>query len=94
MIVGDFVNSAGVRMPVRLLTGFEYTSERGVLNIKVTKAFSSTTDITSNEQLQFMVPFLLTRPSIDYTYEFIHQANRDYIIKQYGNNLLYCSNLP
>lgn len=93
MIIGDFVNAAGVRSPVRLLTGFEYTSERGGLNIKVTKASSSTTDVASNQQLQLMVPFFLTRPNIDYIYEFVHQSNRDYLIKQNGNNLMYCSNI-
>ncbi|WP_320699773.1 hypothetical protein [Enterobacter bugandensis] len=92
-ISGDYISPAGVRTPVKLVSGMAYQATGEDYHVRFTGNKTSLRGEEVPDDFTHLLPFSVTSENVDYVYRFRRQNDGSYLIRQNGIPLLLCKNI-
>ncbi|VTM93055.1 Uncharacterised protein [Raoultella planticola] len=93
-ITGDYLSPAGVRTPVKSVTGIIYQRDGQDYHVRFTGNKASFRGGNINDKFDHLLPFSVTSENVDYVYQFRQQNDGSYLIIQNGIPLMLCEKIP
>lgn len=93
-ISGDYISPAGVRVPVKLVSGIAYQAAGEDYHVRFTGNKTSYRGDDIHDEFIHLLPLAVTSQNVNYVYHLRQQNNGSYLIRQNGIPLLLCKNIP
>ncbi|HGX3398370.1 TPA: hypothetical protein ACNH9M_004517 [Enterobacter hormaechei] len=92
-ISGDYISPAGVRAPVKMVSGIAYQAAGEDYHVRFTGNKTSYRGDDIHDEFTHLLPLTVTSQDVNYVYHLRKQNNVSYLIRQYGIPLLLCKNI-